>query len=52
MRRYRLQHLIMTGWNLGQPLLDVGWCGHSQQFTPWLEPDGYWTLVPVVELSK
>jgi len=46
--RHRLQHLIMAGWKPGQPLLRVGWCGHSQQFTPWPDTDGYWRLVPVL----
>jgi hypothetical protein len=27
----------------------VNWCGHVQEFVPWLDKDGYWTLVPVVE---
>jgi len=27
----------------------VNWHGHSQQFVPWPEKDGYWILVPVVE---
>jgi hypothetical protein len=27
----------------------VNWCGHGQEFVPWPEADGYWTLVPVVE---
>jgi hypothetical protein len=26
----------------------VNWCGHGQQFVPWPEKDGYWTLVPVI----
>ena len=27
----------------------VNWCGHGQEFVPWPDADGYWTLVPVVE---
>jgi hypothetical protein len=48
--RHRLQHLIMAGWKPGQSLIRVGWCGHSQQFTPWPEEDGYWRLVPLVDV--
>jgi hypothetical protein len=47
--RYRFEHLRMTGW--GQPrqvVKIVNWCGHSQDFIPWPEADGYWVLVPVV----
>jgi hypothetical protein len=28
----------------------VNWCGHGQEFVPWPEKDGYWLLVPVVEV--
>jgi hypothetical protein len=47
--RYRFEHLVMTG-EKGKPLkprLLVNWCGHSQEFAPWPEADGYWVLVPV-----
>jgi len=27
----------------------VNWCGHGQEFVPWPDEDGYWTLLPVVE---
>ena len=27
----------------------VNWCGHGQEFVPWLEQEAYWVLVPVVE---
>jgi hypothetical protein len=30
-----------------KPMFVVNWCGHGQQFFPWPEADGYWTLVPV-----
>jgi hypothetical protein len=39
----------MAGWKPMKPILSVNWCGHSQQFIPWPEKDGYWTLVPVLE---
>jgi hypothetical protein len=26
----------------------VNWCGHGQEFVPWPEADGYWTLVPII----
>ena len=26
----------------------VNWCGHGQEFIPWPEADGYWTLVPII----
>jgi len=45
-RRYRLRHLIVTGWKPMKPLLDINWCGHSQQVIPWPEADGRWVLVP------
>jgi len=44
LRRYRLWHLIATGWKPMRPLLDINWCGHSQQVIPWSEADGYWRL--------
>jgi hypothetical protein len=47
-RRYRFEHLPWSGWPT-QPMFVVNWCGHGQQFVPWPEADGYWTLVPVVE---
>jgi hypothetical protein len=47
MYRKRLQHLIMAGWKPMKPMLDVNWCGHSQQVIPWPAEDGYWVLVPV-----
>ena len=31
-----------------KPMLDVNWCGHSQQVIPWPEKDGYWKLVPIL----
>jgi hypothetical protein len=40
----------MIGW--GQPrqtLKIVIWCGHSQDFVAWPEPDGYSRLMPVLE---
>jgi hypothetical protein len=46
--RHRLRLLIMAGWKPMKPMLVVNWCGHGQQFVPWLEKDGYWRLVPVV----
>lgn len=49
MYRHRLQHLIMAGWKPMKPILVVNWCGHGQQFIPWPEADGHWTLVPVWE---
>jgi len=47
MCRHCLQHLIPAGWKPIKPMLVVNWCGHGQQFIPWPEADGYWTLVPV-----
>jgi hypothetical protein len=48
--RHRLPHLIMAGWKPMKPMLVLNWCGHSQQFIPWPEADGYWRLVPVLDL--
>jgi hypothetical protein len=39
----------MAGRKPMKPMLVVNWCGHCQQFIPWPEKDGYWTLVPVLE---
>ena len=46
--RYRFEHLMWTGWPT-TPMVIVNWCGHGQEFVPWPDKDGYWTLVPVVE---
>ncbi len=27
----------------------VNWCGHGQEYQPWLQPEGWWLLVPVWE---
>ena len=40
--------LMWTGWSR-TPMMVVNWCGHGQEFVPWPDADGYWTLVPVVE---
>ena len=45
---YRFERLPWTGWPT-QPMVVVNWCGHGQEFVPWPDKDGYWTLVPVVE---
>ena len=47
-RRYRFAHLHWAGWPT-TPMVIVNWCGHGQEFVPWPDKDGYWTLVPVVE---
>jgi hypothetical protein len=44
------EHLMWTGWPT-TPMVVVNWCGHRQEFVPWPEKDGYWTLVPVVEAA-
>jgi len=36
-RRYRLRHLIASGW---KPMYVVNLCGHGQQFIPWSDEDG------------
>ena len=50
MHRYRFEHLMMMA-EKGKPLKSrlLDWCGHSQQFIPWPDADGYWSLVPIVE---
>ena len=45
--RLRYEHLRMNGWPF-KTFSIVNWCGHGQEFQPWLQPDGYWLLVPVV----
>jgi len=47
-RRYRFEHLPWTR-RPAQPMVVVNWCGHGQEFVPWPDEDGYWTLLPVVE---
>jgi len=32
-----------------KPLLDINYCGHSQQAMPWPDADDYWVLVPIVD---
>jgi len=27
----------------------VNWCGHGHEYQPWLQPNGWWLLVPVWE---
>jgi hypothetical protein len=50
-RPYRFEHLMSTGWPT-QPMVVINWCGHGQEFVPWPDNDGYWTLVPVLEESR
>lgn len=50
--RHRLRHLIMAGWKMNPMLAVVNWCGHGQEFIPWPEADGYWTLVPVLTEAR
>jgi hypothetical protein len=38
----------MNGWTSVKTFSIVNWCGHGQEFQPWLESDGSWLLVPVV----
>jgi hypothetical protein len=38
----------MNGWKPMKTMLIVNWCGHGQQFIPWRDADGYWTLVPII----
>ena len=38
----------MNGWKPFKTFSMVNWCGHGQEHQPWLQPDGYWLLVPVV----
>ena len=47
-RRYKFEHLHWTGWRT-HPMVVVNWCGHGQEFVPWPDKDGFWTLMPVVE---
>jgi len=39
----------MNGWKPMKTMSIVSWCRHGQQFIPWPEADGYWTLVPLWE---
>jgi hypothetical protein len=27
----------------------VNWCGHGHEYQPWLQSDGWWLLVPILE---
>jgi hypothetical protein len=49
--RLRYEHLRMNGWKPCKTFAVVNWCGHGQEYQPWLQPDGWWLLVPVREPS-
>jgi hypothetical protein len=38
----------MNGWKLGRTFSMVNWCGHGQEYQPWLQPDGWWLPVPIL----
>ncbi len=46
--RLRTEELAPRGWKPGHPGTLPSWCGHLQVVEPWQEPDGYWTLIPLV----
>jgi len=40
--RLRFKDLRVIGWAQPRPVVKiVNWCGHSQQFVPWPEAEGY-----------
>jgi hypothetical protein len=52
-RRYRFEQLVMIGWCKPRQVIKiVNCCGHSQDFVAWPEGDGYWRLVPLVEVEE
>jgi hypothetical protein len=38
----------MNGWQPFKTFSMMNWCGHSQEYQPWLQADGWWLLVPIV----
>ncbi len=46
--RFREEHLRLIGWSLYTVASYTNWCGHSQEFIPLPEPDGWVRLVLVV----
>jgi hypothetical protein len=46
--RLRYEHLRANGWKPVKTFSMVNWCGHGQEYQPWLQPDGYWLLVPIL----
>jgi hypothetical protein len=47
--RLRYEHLRANGWKPCKTFSMVNWCGHGIEYQPWLQPDGYWLLVPIIE---
>jgi len=45
----RYEHLRMNGWKPCKTFTMVNWCGHGQEYQPWLQPDGWWLLIPTWE---
>jgi hypothetical protein len=48
--RYRTETLRQLGWQLCKTQVVVEWCGHAQEYVPWPEADGYWRMVPVLDV--
>jgi hypothetical protein len=46
--RLRYEHLRANGWKPFKPFFIMNWCGPGQEYQPWLQPDGWWLLVPVL----
>ena len=46
--RLRYEHLRANGWKPCKTFTMVNWCGHGQEYQPWLQPDGWWLLLPVL----
>ena len=43
----------MIGWARPRQIIRiVNWCGHAQNVVAWPGGNGYWMLVPVVEVSE
>jgi hypothetical protein len=42
----------MNGWKPVKTFSIVNWCGHGQEFQPWLQADGYWLLVPMMGTAR
>jgi hypothetical protein len=50
--RYRFEHLLLLlmSSRSRQVIQIVNYCGYSQELVAWPDADGYWALVPIVEL--
>jgi len=41
--------LCRNGWKPVKTFSMVNWCGHGQEYQPWLQSDGFWLVVSIVD---